>query len=227
MSLSARLKNWERELRNHYNVDPRKPENERRARIYNDWFDHAILRRVWTNFYEIAPGVFRSNQPTHKRFVKIKDKGISHVLNLRGESDSAHYYSELQSCEKLGLTLINCPMNARHAVPAENILRLIQTFKEIPHPFVMHCKSGADRAGFASAVYLMVMRGETVQNARKMLSVKYIHLKFTRTGIQDYILRTYQARLKQGEISFEDWIAKEYDHTMIQENFNNKKPITA
>ncbi len=85
MSLGKRLKHWERNWRHSFNVDPRIAGNERRAKIYNDWFDHAILRRVWTNFFQIAPGVYRSNQPTHKRFEKIKGMGITHGLKLRGE----------------------------------------------------------------------------------------------------------------------------------------------
>ena len=226
MSLSKRLKDWERNLRNSYNVDPRIPGNERRAQIYNDWFDHAILRRVWTNFYEIAPGVYRSNQPTHERFEKIKAMGIKHVLNLRGATQSAHYLTEEQSCRELDLTLVNCVLSARAAAPRANILEVIETFKTIPRPFVMHCKSGADRAGFASAIYLMTQCGVPVSEAKRMLSVKYIHLKFSKTGVLDYILDVYEARTAQSEISFEEWIATEYDHQALQTDFNNKKPIT-
>jgi protein tyrosine/serine phosphatase len=227
MSLSKRLKDWERGVRNRYNVDPRIPENARRAEIYNNWFDHAILRTFWTNFFEIAPGVYRSNNPTHERFVEMQKSGIHTVLNLRGKSNSAHYWAEEIACETLGLNLINCPLNARAAAPREALLLLIEIFKTIERPFVMHCKSGADRAGFASAIYLIVIEGKSVAEARQMLSIKYIHLKFTKTGILDYILRNYQARNDRDEISFETWVATEYDHTELQAAFNNKKAIAA
>ncbi|GAA6208411.1 dual specificity protein phosphatase family protein [Cognatishimia sp. WU-CL00825] len=225
MSLGKRLKHWERNWRHSFNVDPRIAGNERRAQIYNDWFDHAILRRVWTNFFQIAPGVYRSNQPTHRRFEKIKSMGITHVLNLRGQGTGAAHLTEKKSCQDLGLTLINCQLSARQAAPAENILQVIETFKTIPHPFVMHCKSGADRAGFASAIYLITMQGQSVQQARKMLAVKYAHLRFTKTGVLDYILRSYDASNSQQEISFEDWIRTAYDPQKLQTDFNNRVPI--
>ncbi len=227
MSLRKYFYNLERRMRDYYNVDPRIPENERRARIYMNWFDHGILRVFWTNFHEIAPGAFRSNNPTRERFEKMRDMGIQTVVNLRGVSNSAHYLTELQICEDLGLTLIDRPLKARHTAKRENILELIETFRTLERPFVMHCKSGADRAGFASAIYLMVMCDTPVQEARRMLSVKYVHLKFTKTGILDYLLRTYQARNARDAISFENWIAAEYNDQDIQTAFDQKKAIEA
>ena len=84
MKLIKRIVDWERSVRASYDTDLSTPENRRRAHIYNLWFDHAILRKVWTNFYPVAPGVYRSNQPTHERFVRLRDQGIKTILNLRG-----------------------------------------------------------------------------------------------------------------------------------------------
>jgi len=226
MNLFKKLGNWERETRAYYNTDLSTPENRRRAHIYNMWFDHAALRTVWTNFYPVAPGVYRANQPTHARFVKLKAMGIRTVLNLRGAAGAAHYLVEEESCRQLGLTLVNCSLQARNAAPRENILAVLDAFKDIEKPFVMHCKSGADRAGFASAMYLISIEGRPVSEARKMLAVKYVHLKWSRTGVLDYILDRYEARLAEGAIRFEDWIATEYDHVQIQADYEaTHKPV--
>ncbi|WP_010138845.1 tyrosine-protein phosphatase [Oceanicola sp. S124] len=219
MTLTDRIRQWERDLRNHYNTDLSSPEKRRRAHIYNLWFDHAVLRTFWTNFFQIAPGVWRSNHPTHKRFAQMKEMGITHVLNLRGAGGAAHYLTERESCEALGLTLVDCSLHARRAVPAEEILKVIDTFRWIPRPFVMHCKSGADRAGFASAIYLMCIEGRPVEEARKMLSTKYIHFRKSRTGVLDYILDLYAARNAASPIGFEDWIRAEYDPVQINADF--------
>jgi protein tyrosine phosphatase (PTP) superfamily phosphohydrolase (DUF442 family) len=152
MGLAGRIRQLERDVRAHFNVDPTVPGNERRARIYNRYFDHAILRGIWTNEREIAPGVFRSNHPTHERFAQMPARGIHTVLNLRGASVSAHYMTEKASCEALGLTLVNATLHARTAASRAEIQHLIAVFRKIEKPFVMHCKSGADRAGFASAI---------------------------------------------------------------------------
>ena len=223
MSLIKRIQEWERNLRASYNVDLSTPENRRRAHIYNMWFDHAALRKIWTNFFQIAPGVYRSNHPTHERFEKMKAMGIKSVLNLRGAGGAAHYLTEKESCEALGLTLVDCNLQARHAAPAQDILDVIEAFRTIERPFVMHCKSGADRAGFASAIYLIVMEGRPVSEAKKMLSVKYVHLKWSKTGILDYILDTYEARQAETGIGFEDWIRTEYDHMALQKAYEAQR----
>jgi protein tyrosine phosphatase (PTP) superfamily phosphohydrolase (DUF442 family) len=226
MSLIKRLVAWERDIRAHYNTDLSTPENRRRANIYNLWFDHAILRTIWTNHYKVAPGVYRSNQPTHKRFEKLKAMGFKSVLNLRGAGGAAHYLVEEESCRDLGLTLVNVSFHARHAAPPGDILKVIDAFRTMERPFVMHCKSGADRAGFASAIYLMVMEGRPVSEARRMLSPKYIHFKFTKTGVLDYILDLYEARNAREPISFEEWVKTEYDYKAIQQEFTEvKKPF--
>ena len=226
MGLIKRIGDWERNLRAYYNTDLSTPENRRRAHIYNLWFDHAVLRKYWTNFFPVAEGVYRSNQPTHERFVKLKAMGIKSVLNLRGAAGAAHFLVEEESCRTLGLHLVNVNLNARTAASSAEILQVIEAFRTIERPFVMHCKSGADRAGFAAAIYLFVIEGRQLAEARKMLSAKYIHFKWTKTGILDYIFDLYAARNERSAISFEDWIATEYDYIAVQEEFlQKKKPI--
>lgn len=218
-SLIKRIGDWERETRAYYNTDLSTPENRRRAHIYNLWFDHAVLRKFWTNFWPVAPGVYRSNQPTHERFVKLKAMGIRSVLNLRGAAGAAHYLVEEESCRQLGLTLVNCTLHARFAAPREDILSVIRAFREIEKPFVMHCKSGADRAGFASVLYLHVIEGQPLAEARKQLGLKYLHMSFSRTGILGFILDTYEARNAENPISFEEWVTTEYDQQEMQDAY--------
>ncbi len=224
-SLFKRLGDWERRLRRHYNTDLSTPENRRRAEIYNLWFDHAILRKVWTNFHQVAPGVYRSNQPTHERFVKLREMGIRSVLNLRGAGGAAHYLVEEESCRELGLKLVNVTFHARSAAPAEDILELIAAFRSIEKPFVMHCKSGADRAGFAAAIYLLVIEGKPVREARRMLAPKFIHFRWTKTGVLDHILDLYEMRAAKDPIRFEDWVASEYDHAQVQAHFDSTRRL--
>ncbi|MRU14536.1 protein tyrosine phosphatase [Roseovarius sp. A21] len=226
MPIFKRISDWERKLRASYNTDLSTPENRRRAHIYNLWFDHAILRKVWTNFFPVAPGVYRSNQPTHERFEKLKAMGVKSVLNLRGAAGAAHYLVEEESCRQLGLTLVNVSLMARNAAPAANILQVIGAFRSIEKPFVMHCKSGADRAGFASAIYLLAIEDRPISEARKMLSAKYIHFRWTKTGVLDFILDRYEERQKETGIGFEDWIKTEYDHLQMQADYEARhKPL--
>lgn len=222
MSLFKRITTWERDLRKSFNTDLSTPENRRRAHIYNLWFDHAVLRGIWTNQFEIAPGVWRSNHPTHKRFAKLKAQGFKSILNLRGSGGAAHYLTEQESCAKLGLTLVDVRLNARNAAPRKDIQAVIDAFRSIERPFMMHCKSGADRAGFASAIYLMVIEGRPVAEARRMLSLRFWHVKQSRTGVLGYILDLFEARHAETGIGFEEWIQTEYDNKAVQRDFEAK-----
>jgi len=226
MGLSKQVRDWEANLRARYNCDLSTPENRRRANIYNLFFDHAILRGIWTNFHKIAPGVFRSNHPTPARFKKMKEAGIRTVINLRGVSESAHYWTEEETCRELGLTLISTTLYARNAASRDDILNLIGIFRTIEKPFVMHCKSGADRAGFASAVYLMAIEDRPVSEARKMLAPRFFHLRLGPVAILDYILDVYEAHTRRDPISFEAWVKEYYDPAAIQAAFARRDPVT-
>ena len=214
----------ERRLRRSFGRDTSTPAGRQAAWLHYQVFDHAFLRTVWTNFFKVAPGVYRSNQPTHARFRRYRDMGIRTVINLRGEDAYSHYLFEKESCEALGLTLIDAKLWARRTASAERILAMIEAMRVAERPMLFHCKSGADRAGFAAAVYLLVFEGVPVAEAKKQLGLKYIHLKFMKTGVQGYILDVYKARLERGPIDFEDWILQEYDHRAIQAGFDAGRP---
>ena len=222
--LWTKIEDAERKLRRSFGTDITDPRARRWSAFHYHVFDHAFLRTFWTNFFEIAPGVYRSNQPTHARFEKYKAMGIKTVVNLRGEDKYAHYLFEKETCEALGLRLLNAKLQARNAVSRKKIVHVIDTLRIAEKPFVFHCKSGADRAGFLAALYLMVFENRPVEVARKQLSLKYIHLDFTATGVQDYILDVYAARNARQPIGFEEWIRTEYDGTAIQAGFDSKTP---
>ena len=227
-AMLTKLYHWfdrtERTMRRSFGRDISTPAGRRAAWWHYQLFDHAFLRTLWTNFFEIAPGVYRSNQPTHARLRRYRDMGVRTVINLRGPGRYAHYLFERESCAALGLTMVDVELRARHAVPAARILEMLEAMRRAERPFVFHCKSGADRAGFAAAAYLMVFEGRPVAEARKQLSLRYIHLKSTKTGVQDYILDVYEARQARGAIDFETWIAEEYDNRAIQAGFDARRP---
>ncbi|MCA0995467.1 fused DSP-PTPase phosphatase/NAD kinase-like protein [Alloyangia pacifica] len=219
-----KIESAERRFRRSFGKDISTPRARALSKLHYHVFDHAFLRMFWTNFWQLAPGVWRSNQPTHGRFEKYAAMGIKTVITLRGEEKYSHYLFEKESCEKLGLTLLHAKLWARSAPKRDRVIHLINTLRAAEKPMMFHCKSGADRAGFASAVYLMVFEGVPVEEARKQMGLKYVHLEFTKTGIQGYILDTYAARNRRDPISFEDWIHTEYNAKKLQAGFDAKRP---
>ncbi len=199
-------------------LDISDPAARRRAMLHYNLLDHAILRHHWTNMDEIAPGVWRSNQPTHARFIEIKAMGIRSVLNLRGTAEQPRFLFEKESCEALGLTLVSVMLHARKPPAKDQVLKLFEAFRTLERPFLMHCKSGADRAGFASALYLLA-QGATVAQARRHLSFRYLHVSASRAGVLGHVLDLYEARLAKGPIGIEDWFATEYDPSAVRASY--------
>ncbi|WP_254050042.1 phosphatase domain-containing protein [Limimaricola cinnabarinus] len=217
MKLLDGLRAWERRARMRHH-DIADAGSRRRALASYLILDHAILRYWWTNFHLVSPGVFRSNQPTHGRFGKMAKIGIRTVINLRGEGPHPRYLFEAESCRALGLRLVSTQLSARRAAPPEQILRLFALLREAERPVVMHCKSGADRAGFASALHLLA-EGHPIEEARRQLHPRFLHFRRSRTGVLDHILDLYEARQAQGPIGIEEWIATEYDAEAAQQGF--------
>ncbi|PRY25543.1 tyrosine phosphatase family protein [Aliiruegeria haliotis] len=218
-----RLHDWfdttERRLRNSFGDDLSTPRTRRQAWWHFNLFDHAFLRILWTNFDEVAPGVYRSNHPGPQRLEKYKEMGIRSILNLRGVDGRSPWLFEKEACDELGMELKVAKIYARKPAKRKEILHLIDTMREMDKPFVMHCKSGADRAGFASVLYKAIIEGAPLEEARKHLSLRYIHTDWTETGIVDHIIDMYEQRNAQSPITMEEWFRTEYDHKEAAASF--------
>lgn len=197
------------------------PAERKRSYRYVTFVDHGLLRTFWTNFGQVADGVYRSNQPDHARLEYYKSIGIKAILNLRGIGPHAPYLFEVESCAALGLELASTKLKARAPASKDQFLKLFEIFDTIPHPFLMHCKSGADRAGLASALYLLD-QGAPIAQAKEQLSLRYLHLKFTKTGVQDHMLDLFEQRNAKSPISIRDWISHEYDPEAVAASFAKK-----
>jgi protein tyrosine/serine phosphatase len=184
--------------------------------------DHAFLRIFWNNWHQISDDVYRANQPSLSHLKSYKNKGIKAVLNLRGFTQQSYALFEEDSCKKLGLELISVPLSSSFAPQSEKLLEIIDIMEKIPKPFVLHCKSGADRAGLVSAMYLIVQKKLSVTEAKKQLSFKYLHLDFTKTGILDYILDVFSQRLRIENIDFLDWVKQEYNAEILNSSFKSR-----
>jgi protein tyrosine/serine phosphatase len=222
VSLLTKLDNLERSVRTSFGHDISSRSGRFWAHIHFHLMDHAFLRVLWNNFHQISDEVYRANQPSPSHLRSYKDKGIKAVLNLRGFSQQSYALFEKDSCKNLGLVLISVPLSGSFAPQPEKLLEIIDIMEKIPKPFVLHCKSGADRAGLVSAMYLIVQKKLSVTEAKKQLSFKYLHLDFTKTGILDYILDVFSQRLKIEYIDFIDWLKKEYNAEVLNSSFKSR-----
>jgi len=216
------LDNFERNIRNSFGKNISTKSGRFWANVHFQLMDHAFIRIFWNNFHEISEGVYRANQPSPSHLKSYKKLGIKSVLSLRGRANQSYDLFEDEYCKKLDLNLVYTPISSGSAPTSEDLLKIINVLRELPKPVVLHCKSGADRAGLVSALYLIAEKKQTVSEAKKQLSFKYLHLDFTKTGILDYIFDVFSARLEIGNIDFLDWLKTEYTVEILNSAFKSR-----
>ncbi len=218
-----KLRAWQRARNSSYGTDISTPEARVEARRHANRVDHAFLRRLWTNMYPLGANAWRSNQPDPARFERLREVGIRSIINLRGPSAFAVYLFERESCERAGITLHNHMIDAYTLNTAETYLGLLDLFASAEKPVLMHCKSGADRAGMASALYMMDQEGVPVAQAKTQLALKHAHRKNSKAGILDHMLAAYEADNAVNPATIRDWLTTSYDRDALIASFNKAR----
>lgn len=214
------LKRWKKRLRLPRPKDISTPVKRAQALAFVRIVDHGILRALWHNMHEIAPGVWRSNYPDPARFGKLKRRGIKTIISLRGDGPTPWYLLEAEAAAAHGMTLEAVSLKSTKAPRREAIARLIALMRGAERPLLIHCKSGADRAGLASALYLLLIENRPLKEARRMLSPWYLHLRWSRAGVISRLLDEFAA---SGEPDFERWLAQDYDAEALQRRFDARR----
>ncbi len=194
----------------------------RRVRAYLDmlFVDHGIFRILWTARHEIASGVYRSNQPMPFQIARAARRGIKTIVNLRGSRLCGSYALEAAACAAHGITLIDFPVNSRDVPKRETIAQAKEIFETAAYPLLFHCKSGADRAGLMSVLYLVLKEGRDVEPAmRRQLSLRFGHFRQAKTGLLDFFFETYLAYAKVTPIDFYAWSQTVYDPKAVKAGF--------
>lgn len=183
-----------------------------KARCSYLWADHGFIRISFTNAHWIDSQMVRANQPSPRQLAWWKKQGIRTIINLRGERDEAFFHLERDACQKLGLTLVDAPLDSRDAPSAERIRKAKELFETIEYPALMHCKSGADRAGLMGVLYRHFHLGEPMSTARKELSRRTLHNREGKTGVLDLFVETYAKEIEPTGVSLIDWVeGPDYD----------------
>jgi protein tyrosine/serine phosphatase len=181
--------------------------------------DHAVFRTVWTNFAEVLPGrLYRSNHPTPGNLAAAARRlRLRTLINLRGQRFCGSDALSRDTAAKLGLHHVDMAFESRGAPHRDRILRYAEILKDLQTPALMHCKSGADRAGLAAGLAI-VIEGGTTEEALKQLSWRFGHWKRARTGILDAFFLRYAAEA-EGRIPFLTWVEHEYDEVELKRDF--------
>lgn len=184
------------------------------------WNDHAFLRLAFSNAHWLGPDLVRTNQPSPRQLAGWAKRGIRTVINLRGERDEGYYWLEKAACARLGLTLIDAPLDSRDPPGKDRVRRARDLFRSIEYPVLIHCKSGADRAGLMAVFYRHFHLGEPISKAMSELSKKYLHSREGLTGVLDHFLETYVNEVEPTGMGFMEWIESDaYDPETMRKDF--------
>lgn len=193
-----------------------------RVRTYLDylWNDHAYLRLGFQNAHWISEELVRTNQPWPHQLAAWKKAGVRTIINLRGGFDASFHALEKDACERLGLTMVDFTITSREVPSRERVVGAKRLFETVEYPALMHCKSGADRAGIMSVFYMHFHKGKTIREALDQLHLRYLHVKAGKTGVLDY---TFERYLREGEpagMAFLEWVmSPAYDPAGMKADF--------
>lgn len=140
----------------------------------------AYTGLLGSNFRVVEAGRFyRSgilNRDELERVIRTNE--IRTVINLCGSQPSKQWYrDEVEFCEQARVAHFDLRLAGGREPSKRRVLELLALFDGAPTPMLVHCGSGADRAGFASAVFRIVESNARPSEAiSDQLSVRYGHV---------------------------------------------------
>ena len=142
---------------------------------------------------------------------------IHTVINLRGEKPNGSTTLSHAESARLGVDHLYMAFESRGAPHRDRVLRFADIYARMRTPALMHCKSGADRAGLASGLAVL-FEGGTASEALAQLSLRHLHFSRSSTGILDAFFRLY-AEEAEGKKPFLDWVRDDYTEQRLRERF--------
>lgn len=208
----ARIESWDRPIAG---VPARL-----RAWAHMALVDHGVFRFLYLNLHRVSDKLWRAAQPAPHQLRRLRDReGLKTVVYLRGGREHGSWQLQKESCAALGLELADFVVRSRAAPDKKTLLEARAFFESISYPALVHCKSGADRAGFVSALWLVVHEGRPADEALRQLSLAYGHFRFAKTGILDAFFERWRDEGEARGLGFEEWVETRYDPEALEREF--------
>ncbi|MFM9940333.1 MAG: fused DSP-PTPase phosphatase/NAD kinase-like protein [Hyphomicrobiaceae bacterium] len=185
--------------------------------------DHGVFRLFYLNRHRLGHEAWRAAQPAPHQIAAIKALGVRTIVNLRGARVCGSYWLEQSACARHGITLVDYQVRSRAAPSKEEVLGARTLLQSIEYPILLHCKSGADRAGLMSTLYMIVHEQQPVAEAKAQLALKFGHIRQSDTGILDYFFERYLAEAAVQPIEFFDWVETVYDPEELLRTYRSSR----
>jgi protein tyrosine/serine phosphatase len=183
------------------------------------FLDYGIARIAYNNRHKISDDVWRSAQPAPHHVGWLARRGIKTIVNLRGEQSFGTRWLEEQACARHGIRLVDLALKSRAPPTRAKLLEMRNLLTRVEYPILVHCKSGADRAGLMSTIVRHERDGAPIKEAKKQLSLRYGHVRSADTGVLDAVFQRYLEDQAKTGIAFWDWVETIYDPDQITRSF--------
>lgn len=181
--------------------------------------DHGVFRLAYLNLHKVTPQFWRAAQPAPPDIRAAARQGLRTVVNLRGGREHGSWPLEKEACEREGVRLVDYVVRSRGAPDRDAVLGAKRFFETLEYPALVHCKSGADRAGFMSALYLLIHENRPLDEAMDQLALRYGHFRFAKTGILDAFFERYRDEGLARGMPFLEWVETVYDPEALERDF--------
>jgi protein tyrosine/serine phosphatase len=187
------------------------------------FLDHLVIRLAFPNRHRLSEEAWRAAQPLPHQIRDLARRGVRTIVNLRGQTSSSTYALEAEACKAAGIALVDFRIRSRAAPSREELLAARDLFASVEYPMLMHCKSGADRVGIMSALYLHARCGVPIEDARRQLSLRYGHIRQADTGVLNHVFEAYLADAEKHPMPFFDWVATVYDPAEVAKRLHSRR----
>lgn len=167
-------------------------------------FRYSVFR-ITKNFHEVDPGKFyRSAQLTPDEMAEVIEKyKIKTVISLRGAPEQAYWFHpQKEVLDRMNVQFFALWWTAEFFPPKEDLVNYLDILKKAEYPILIHCRTGADRTGEATAIYAMeYMKESATESIKKHMNFKYWHVPAFKPAMTEFV-RRYRG---------DKWARQEYD----------------
>jgi protein tyrosine phosphatase (PTP) superfamily phosphohydrolase (DUF442 family) len=159
--------------------------------------------------------------PARRRSQVPAKFGLRSIINLRGAHGYGSYALEKEACEKLGMALHDVKLYSRTPPEIEEVHAMDELFKTIEYPALLHCKSGADRAGLGAALYRILHLGHRSRTPWPSSAGSTATSRAPRPACW-ILLRHLRGPQRQSPIGFLEWVDTEYNRLELHARFREE-----
>jgi protein tyrosine phosphatase (PTP) superfamily phosphohydrolase (DUF442 family) len=178
------------------------------------------------NFHTVIPDfAYRSAQPSAAELERrIQTCRIRTVINLRGPNENKEWYqAERAVSDRYGVAMIDVSLWGCHPPLPEELGRLVEALDQAEGPLLVHCHSGSDRAGLASALLLLLHSGTDLDEARAQLALRFGHNPWGMARCHHRLLDNYGTWLKLQDLPHR----AEHLRRWVREGYNRSACIVS